>query len=199
MVSVYNDADYLAAYKQKQRIWWTFMGITLAYVFFCIAWLIFYISLPYADPMQKLPKWSVYIASALYIVFTFPFMSIKFGRIRKYYKMLSYLSLGLKNEETNYFYCFDENNLQKDNVDVLSCVFETWNKKKSEWMEREAYFDPEKPLPLFESGDLVHYIVQSNFVIQYEIVQKKALEFEEVDELEDFEERAEEPTLQTEE
>ena len=49
-------------------------------------------------------------------------------------------------------------------------------------MEREAYFDVEKPLPEFEEGDLVRYITQSNFIIQYEILQKRALEFEEVDE-----------------
>ena len=77
--------------------------------------------------------------------------------------------------------------LQKDNIDVIACVFETWNKKKCEWMEREAYFDPERPLPPFESGDYVRYITQSNFVIQYEILQKKALEFEEVEE-DDYEE-----------
>ena len=95
--------------------------------------------------------------------------------------MLTYVSTGLKHEETNYFYCFDKKSLQKDNIDVEACVFETWSKKKCEWMEREAYFDPEMPLPPFESGDYVRYITQSNFVIQYEILQKKALEFEEVD------------------
>ncbi len=192
MVTVYKDADYLAAYKQKQRIWWTFVGVTLCYVAFCVAWLIYYISLPYADPMQALPKWCVYVVSAIYVVFLFPFMGIKFSRANKYCKMMGFLSTGLKNEEKNYFYCFDEKTLQKDNIDVLSCVFETWNKKKCEWLEREAYFDPEMPLPPFESGDYVHYIVQSNFVIEYEILEKKALEFEEVDEFEVEEEKTEE-------
>ncbi len=186
MVAVYSDADYLSVYKQKRRLWWTFMGITLVYLAFCVSLLVYYTSLPYASPKQTLPKWSVYIVTALYVVFVFPFMSIKYGRARKYYRVLSYISTGLKNEETNYFYCFDEHVLPKDNIDVLSCVFETWNKKKSEWMEREAYFDPEMPLPPFESGDYVHYIVQSNFVIEYEILQKKALEFEEVDEFEEI-------------
>ena len=49
-------------------------------------------------------------------------------------------------------------------------------------MDREAYFDLEKPLPPFESGDYVQYITQSNFIVQYRILQKQALEFEEVDE-----------------
>ncbi len=192
METIYNDADYLAAYKQKQKIFGVFMGITLGYLAFCVAWLIYYISLPYADPMQALPKWTVYIVSAIYIIFVFPFMGIKFSRVRRYYKMLTYLSEGLKNEETNHFYCFDDESLQKDHVDVKDCVFETWNKKKSEWMERVAYLDVEKPLPPFESGDLVHYIVQSNFLLEYEILQKKALEFEEVDEYEEVEEAIEE-------
>ncbi len=182
MVKVYNDADYLAAYKQKKRIWWGFMGITACYLAVCIALLVYHISLPYASPKGTLPKWVVYILSAVYMVLMFPFMAIKFSRVSRYFKMLSYVSTGLKNEETNYFYCFDEKSLQKDNIDVLACVFETWSKKKSEWLEREAYFDPEKPLPPFESGDYVRYIVQSNFVIEYEILQKKALEFEEVEE-----------------
>ena len=191
MISVYKDADYLAAYKQKKRILSVFWAITFAYLAYCITWLVYYIGLPYEDPMQILPEMCVYVMSAVYVIVIFPYMSIKFSRIRRYFKMLTYVSTGLKNEEKNYFYCFDENNLQKDNIDVVSCVFETWNKKKCEWMEREAYNDPEMPLPDFESGDFVHYIVQSNFVIQYEILQKKALEFEEVED-EDVEEVIEE-------
>ena len=37
-------------------------------------------------------------------------------------------------------------------------------------------------MPEFESGDYVQYITQSNFIVQYRILQKQALEFEEVDE-----------------
>ena len=98
-------------------------------------------------------------------------------------------------EEANYFYTFRTKNLQKDHIDVISCAFETWNKKKQEWLEREVYFDVEKPNPEIESGDYVRYISQSNFLIQYEIVEKHAYEFseyEEVDEDEEEEETVEE-------
>lgn len=93
--------------------------------------------------------------------------------------MMYYLSEGLKNEEENYFICYEKKDLQKDFVDVVGCVFKTWSKKRHEWLEREAYFDPEKPLPKFSYGDLVHYVVQSNFIIQYEVVQKGALDNDE--------------------
>lgn len=188
MTSVYNDTDLLSVYKQKQKIFYVFLSVTLVYVAFCVAWLIYHISLPYASPLAPLPKALVYVASVLYVVFIFPFMAIKYSRVRKYYRMLTYVSEGLKMEEKNYFYTFREKSLQKDNIDVVGCVFETWSKKKGEWMEREAYFDPEKPLPPLESGDYVHYVTQSNFIVQYEIVQKQALEFEEEEETDETEE-----------
>lgn len=188
MITVYSDADYMSAYKQKKKVMSVFWGITLGYFAVCIAWLLYYISLPYKDPMQTLPKLSVYVLSAVYVAIIFPFMAITYSRVRRYFKLLTILSEGLKNEEKNYFYCFEEKSLQKENIDVMGCVFETWNKKKCEWMDREAYFDVEKPLPEFDAGDYVHYIVQSNFIIQYEFIQKKALEFEEADEYEEDEE-----------
>lgn len=188
MVSVYKDADYLAVYKQKKRIFWFFMGVTAVYLAFCVALWIYYMGLPYKDPNQGWVKACVYVVSALYLVFAFPYLSIKYSRCRRYYKMLTYVSVGLKNEEKNYFYCFEAQSLQKDNIDVCSCIFETWDKKKQEWRDRETYFDSEKELPPFESGDFVRYIVQSNFVVQYEILQKQALEFEEEDE--EYEENA---------
>lgn len=182
MISVYSDADYLSAYQQKRRIFYVFALITLVYLGFALGCVFYHMTLPYADAGQALPRVLVYVVSGIYMAFIFPFMAIKYSRSRRYYKMLGYVSEGLKLEELNYFYCFREKTLQKDNIDVVGCVFETWSRKKQEWLERETYFDPEKPLPKIESGDLVEYVTQSNFIIQYNIVEKQALEFEEEDE-----------------
>ncbi len=182
MTSVYTDADYLAVYKQKKKIFGVFWAVTAAYAAFCIAWWIFHMGLPYADPKQSLVKVCIYLASVVYVIFAYLYLSIKGSRIKRYFKLMGYLSEGMKYEEKNYFYVFEKKTLQKDNIDVWGCIFETWNKKKQEWMDREAYWDNEKPLPELESGDYVKYIVQSNIIVQYEILEKHALEFEEVDE-----------------
>lgn len=181
MTSVYTDADYLAVYKQKKKIFGIFWAVTAVYAAYCIAWWIYYMGLPYGDPMQNLPKTCVFLASVVYVVFAYVYLSIKGSRIRRYFKLMGILSDGLKNEEKNYFYTFEKKTLQKDNIDVWGCIFETWSKKKQEWLDREAYWDNEKPLPALESGDYVKYIVQSNIIVQYEILEKHALEFEEID------------------
>ena len=194
MVSIYQDADYLSAFKQKQKLFRIFMGTSLFYFAFCIGWLIYFIGLPYNATTAWLPKLMVYASTVLYVVLIFPFMAIKYSRSNRYYKMMFHLSEGMKAEECNYFYCFREKSLQKENIDVVSCVFETWNKKKQEWMEREAYCDP---MPDFGMGDLVKYVCQSNFIVQYEILERHAYDFkEEYEEDEYFEQEEEtEPSI----
>lgn len=191
MVSVYTDADYLSAYKQKQRIFAGFLIMTGVYLALCISMLVFHISLPYASKLDIIPKILTYTGTVAYCVVMFPYMSIKYSRVRRYVKMLFYVSEGMKLEESNYFYTFRTKNLQKDHIDVGSCAFETWNKKRMEWDEREVYVDLEKPLPEIESGDYVRYISQSNFLIQYEILQKHAYEFSEYEEVDEDEEAIE--------
>ena len=197
MISVYTDADYFSAYKQKQRVWAGFLGMTACYLAICIAMLVYHISLPYASKLDAIPKAVTYVVTGVYFIFIIPYMSIKFARIRRYVKMLHYVGEGMKLEESNYFYTFRTKNLQKDHIDVISCVFETWSKKRQEWLEREVYFDMEKPSPEIESGDYVRYISQGNFLIQYEILEKHAYEFSEYEEV-DEDEETEEPQ-QTEE
>lgn len=51
MTTVYSDSDFNKIRAQKQRTFQVFFGVTAGYAAFCIAWLIYYISLPYADPM----------------------------------------------------------------------------------------------------------------------------------------------------
>ncbi|MBQ7924115.1 MAG: hypothetical protein IJ329_02285 [Clostridia bacterium] len=199
MISVYTDADYLAAYKQKQRIFTGFWAMTCTYLAICIAMLVYHISLPYAAKEDVIPKIITYVFTGAYFVIIFPYMSIKYSRVRRYCKMLFYVCEGLKMEESNYFYTFRTKNLQKDHIDVVGCAFETWSKKRQEWQEREVYFDVEKPLPGFESGDYVRYISQSNFLVQYEILEKHAYEFSEYEEDEETEEETDETVEATEE
>jgi hypothetical protein len=90
--------------------------------------------------------------------------------------MMNFLSLGIKNVEECYFMGFYKKQLQKDSVDVISCVFRTWNKKRRDWTEREAYFDNEQDWPELERGDWVRYVVQSNFIIQYEVLRAGAMQ-----------------------
>ncbi len=172
MERVFDDEDFNAIVDQRKKVKLVFYIVLGAYIALAIASLAYYTSLPYKDKMQALPKAVMFISTALFIVFLFLYMGIKYHRVNKYCKMMYYLSEGMKNVEENYFVGFELNDLQKDNVDAISCVFKTWSKKKKEWMRREAYWAAEKSLPPFEAGDYVRYVVQSNFVVAYEVLKR---------------------------
>ena len=109
MTSVYNDNDLYELYKQKQKILGVFWIVTAVYAVLCGVCLGFYISLPYKDPMQTPIQLIVYLLTAPYVAFLFPYMGIKYSRVRRYYKALVQMSLSRKNLETHYFYKFNKN------------------------------------------------------------------------------------------
>ena len=169
MTVIFEDNDLLSAYKQKRKIFWFYMLILAIYVVICLTCILIYMGLPFKDPMQAVPKWIVYISSALFVIFSFPYMGIKHHRIRKYYKLISYLSVGLKQVNESKFLRYEEPEL-KDGVDLYILIFSEWNTKKSEYMDRKIFCDYEKPLPEFKSGDIVRYLTQGNLMVAYEII-----------------------------
>ncbi len=173
MTTIYADADCKSAFDQKNKIFRAFLLVTLAYTVLCATAVIVYAGLPYKDPAQEPLKAFAFVLSALYALFVFPFLGIKYARARHYFRMVYFLSEGKKTESEDYFVRFAQKDLQKDHVDVIACVFKTWSKKKGEWMEREVYLDCEKRIPDFLEGDLVRYVSQSNFLLQYEVVERK--------------------------
>lgn len=169
MTVIFDDNDLLAAFKQKRKIFWFFMLILAIYVAVCLTCLIVYIEMPYKDPMQFVPKWIVYVVSALFIIFCFPYLGIKHLRVRKYYKLISYLSVGLKQVNESKFLRYEEAEL-KDGVDLYVLLFSEWNHKKQEYMDRKIFCDKEKALPAFETGDVVRYLTQGNLMVAYEVI-----------------------------
>ena len=169
MTIVFNDDDLINAYKQKQRIWYTYLAVLAVFLVICIANIVYYVSLPYEDPMQPLPIWIVCVASCAFVIFSYIFLGIKFHRVRKYYKIISYLSVGMKQVYNSRFLRYEEPEL-KDGVDYYVLIMSEWNKKKSEYMDRKIYCDREKPRPEFQSGDIVRYLTQGNVIVEYEVI-----------------------------
>ena len=169
MNEIFNDDDLINAFKQKQRIWYAYFGVLAVFVALCIACIVYYVSLPYEDPMQPIPIWIVCVASCLFVIFSYIFLGIKFQRARKYYKIISYISVGLKQVNESKFLRYEEPEL-KDSVDYYVLIMSEWSKKKSEYMDRKIYCDKEKPRPEFQGGDIVRYLTQGNIMVEYEVV-----------------------------
>lgn len=169
MTILYEDADLIAVYKQKKKLFYIYLLFVLAYAAICIWAIIYYVNLPFADPLQALPKWLVFVITCIFIIFSYIYLGIKYHRVRKYYKLVYYLSVGLKSVNHSIFVRYEEPEL-KDGVDYYVLTMSEWNKKKQEYLDRKIYCAKEKPLPQFECGDKLCYLTQGNVMIGYEII-----------------------------
>ncbi len=169
MTIVYSDNDLVASYKQKKKLFYIYLAVAAVYLALCIACLVYYVNTPFNSPAQTAPKWIVWVSSCVFVIFSFIFLPIKYQRVRKYYKLIAYLSIGLKTVNRSIFLRYEEPEL-KDNVDYYVLIMSEWNNKKLEYMDRKIYVDKEKTLPEFKSGDIVSYLTQGNVIIGYEVV-----------------------------
>lgn len=166
MISIYRDEDLVEAYKQYKKIFLFYAAIAAVYAVFLAAIIAYYVSLPYEDPAQTTVKIIFGVVTGAFIIFSFPYLEIKFRRIKAYYKLLGGISSGIKNVDVSYFSHIDDWDVY-DGVDVNVLVFKKWNEKKQEWDERKLYVDAEKDLPEFKENEEVRAVTFGNIVVQY--------------------------------
>ena len=169
MTIIFNDADLTSAYRQQRNILRVYIAVAVVFAAICAACLVYFISLPYEDPNQIIPKIIICVASCLFVIFSYVFMGIKYHRARKYYKLISYLSVGMKQVNNSYFLRYEEPEL-RDGVDYYVLIFSEWSKKKSEYMDRKIYADNEKERPEFHAVDRVRYLTPGNVIVEYEVL-----------------------------
>ena len=169
MHTVFEDKDLIGAFRQQRAIFRVFLAVTLAFILLCVINVIYYCSLPFEDPKQIYPKIFLCTISCIYVIFSYIFLGIKYHRARRYYKLISFFSVGMKQVNKSIFLRYEQPELRAG-VDFYVLTFSEWNKKKSEYMDRKIYCDKEKPLPAFEKGDIVQYLTQGNVIIEYAVI-----------------------------
>lgn len=175
MTKLYNDSDFWEARRQQNRILGWFLGVSGVYLALLVAAFVWYASLPFKDLSGNRPAvgiWIIVVTSvvtALYLFFAFPYMGICFKRSHAYFKMLRFISVGLK-EHSVAQYAGVEDWMTRDGVDVNVATFAIRNIKREEEMIRQIYVDGEKDYPPFEERDIVSFVTQGNLLIEYEIV-----------------------------
>lgn len=170
METIFQDQDLITAFSQKRRLFWIYIAVAAVFAALLIGCIVWFVSLPYEDDLAYLPQLILCVGACLFIIFSYVYLGIKFQRSRKYYKMISSLSIGIKHVNNSYFLRYDEPEL-KDSVDYYVLTMCEWSKKKSEYLDRKIYCDKEKPLPAFQAGDKVRYLTHGNIMIAYEITE----------------------------
>lgn len=168
MTEVYEEKDFIKAKKQRQLvlgIYFAVLAVLLAAGFTVLG---IYTTQPYATPL-KTPM--ILINTAISIVgvaFSFVYLGIKNKRTKAYYKLTKALQTGMKETSECIYYENGEQDV-KDGCDFNTLVFLTWFEKKKKYFKRNVLVDVEKPLPVFNKGDVVKFVTQGNVLLSYEV------------------------------
>lgn len=170
MIDYYVKEDFEKARKQRKTtliIYFIVAGIMLLLTLGFVLW---YLTLPYESPTITTLKLIHYPLIGVFVVFSFLYLGIKFKRINRYYRLVKYLDIGLRETSTGSFFEYDETPQEKDGVDFKSLIFLEWNKYKNDFFERKVLVFEEKPFPEFNENDNVKYVTQGNVLVSYEIL-----------------------------
>ena len=175
MTDYFTEDDLTKVTKQKKRVKAVYYIVLGLYLALSVALLVYYISLPYSgykdtESTVTLIKVIEYVASGLFVIFSFIYLGIKYKRTKRFYKMCYNMATGLRETSTGSFFEYDEKIQDKDGVDFKSLIFLEWNKYKQEFFERKVLVFYEKPFPEIPPEANVTYVTQGNVLVSYEIL-----------------------------
>ncbi len=170
MTQFFFNSQYDQAKKQKNRTLHLYLIILGVYLFISLGLWLWFRTLPYMSKDITKIKLIHYPITAVFVIFSFIYLGIKYKRINKYFKMTRNLVTGLKETSTGSFFEYDERLRTKDGVDFKSLVFIEWNKYKDDFYERHVLVLRDMQFPQFEENQNVRYVTQGNVLISYEIL-----------------------------
>ncbi len=170
MTQVYTGEEYIAERKLQKRFLHVWLGLLGAVVAVVIACLIINALLPYKSPIAVYPRAAAYIISIIFALLSYPFLAVKYTRMKNYVKILKHIQDGLKEGWTGEFIEFNRAVEVKEGVDFYSMTTYEFNSHKDEYFIRKVLLDRERPMPELNEGDMVHYITQGNILVAYEVI-----------------------------
>ena len=171
MIKYFTDDIWNSVVKQRKKTLMIYYVILAVYLALSIGVLIWYTTLPYKDPMITLIKWIEYILSAIFIFITFLYMCIPYRRVNNFYKNCKVMKTGIKEVYEGTFKEYSNSLASKNGVDCKTLVFIEWNKYKNVYFDRALYVFMDYPVPQIPVGAKLRYVTQSNFLIEYEIIE----------------------------
>ncbi len=170
MVEFFKQQELDDVKQQKKRVLTWYLIILGVYLLVSVGLILWYVTLPYKSKTITLLKFIHYTLTALMVIFSFIYLGIVFKRVRRFYKMLFNMSVGIRETSTGSFFEYSESKQDKDGVDCKALIFLEWNKYKNDFFERKVLIPYEKDFPEFTENTNVRYVTQSNMLVSYEIL-----------------------------
>lgn len=169
MTKIYNVNDLTTAKEQKKRCLIWFFVASGIYLLAAVGVFVYFLNEPYGSKKEIWLLVAECVITAIYAVFAYIYMTIRFTRVKNYCIMVSRALVRKTTPGTATFMHFNSDITIKDKVDFKSMTLVEWSDKEKDYMERYILIDPEKPRPDFRAGDELSFETYSNVLVAYRI------------------------------
>lgn len=167
MIELYSTSYYNKIKEKKRKLltsYFIVLGLFLAVI---IAIMITYANEPYGTKLRTPFLVALIVISIVFVVYSFIFFSITYGRLKKYEYYLYFTVFG--KHEVIKATVIDVNNSTKDvgGVDFYSFTALVWSDIQNDYVERLIYVDCELNFDV-NVNDVLTIKVNSSYLVGYE-------------------------------
>lgn len=171
MNNYFTEQEYFNADKQRKNCLLVYCATAVVFLLVSVLNYIIFASQPYGSNKLNFIKAIQFTISAIYVVFSFLFLGIKYKRVNKYSKFCKRLIKGKKQTSELDFFEFDDRVTMLDGVECKTIIFLEWNEYKKIYFERKVLVFYEKEFPQIPENAFVKMVTQGNFLISYEVLE----------------------------
>lgn len=169
MTELYNIQELIEEKRRKKRMLTVWLIMLSLFIMITVAVVVSFAVLPYGTSKSVFMLANV-VLSVIFGGYTMFLFSMKYGRLRSYVKMLSYLHSGKVDTYSGWFLRFDKTLEVKEGVDYYTMILLEYNPHKNEYYERKVLIDMEKSVEFIPELRLVKYQTQGNVLLRYKLL-----------------------------
>ncbi len=173
MTYYFNEEEVTESKKKKNFYLAVYYGVLSVYLIVILGLFLWYGTLPYQSPDIVKVKMIAIIITVVFVIFSFVYLMIPFGRARAYYLLTRDMKNNIRENFTGKFLGVNNTVQDKNKVDMISLRFSVFNKYKNEDFERKVLIFADKEIPEITLNATVDFTTQSNVLICYEEKKEK--------------------------
>ena len=169
MVNLYSEETYLKENTRRIKYLYLYIAALILVVICETALMIYYATRPFGTPLE-IPLLIIILSiGALFTVFSVVFLTIPYGRLKKYCEILGDFLDNEKVVSEVTVLGIDKTVTVKYGVDFYRLNVLEWSTIENDYVERSILVDNEIKTLDFKVNDIVKIVTTSNMLIGYEV------------------------------
>ena len=167
MTELYSALEYLKIKKNKRNLLIFYFASLIVCLVAIVVIMLIYSNEPFGTPLRTPFLIAIIVICVLFVVYSFVFLGIKFGRLKKYQYFVYYSVYGRFESIRATIISVNNSISEIGGFDCRSLEVLAWSDIENDYVTRLIYYDVEKQIPDVKVDDVLTFKLSSNYIVAY--------------------------------